>query len=206
MSKRKKSPPKETLPAAENADAPAPKSALIPAVIGLAAFALAGGGAFFLMPIITPSAAEKQPAAHGEKENEHPKKNPHKKADKGHGKTSSHGGGGESELASGNFDVRGDRGIYTPEPIVVSIRPNARFRHVKIGYAVETSAESAAAFEDNELRIRDALNAYLRALDPQALSDAESFGRLRTQMARRIAFVVAPAPVHAVMITDFILS
>jgi flagellar basal body-associated protein FliL len=201
MSKRSKSPPKE-----EAAEEPKPgsKSPVIPAAIGLVVFAAAGAGAFFLTPIIAQPAAKEQSNEHGAAEKNEAKKSVHKSAEKSNGKKNDHGA--EETPSSETFAIRGETGVYKPEPIVVSIRPNARFRHLKIGYAVETSAESAAAFEDNELRIRDALNAYLRAVDPQMLDDADSFGRLRAQMARRIAFVVAPAPVHAVMITDFILS
>lgn len=201
MSKRSKSPPKE-----EHAEEPekGSKPPIIPAAIGLIAFAAAGGGAYFLAPSIAQPAAKEKSDGHGASDAKAAPKPKHDKPEKGHGKKSDHGA--DAEATNERFVVRGELGVYAPEPIVVSIRPNARFRHLKIGYAVETSAESAAVFDENELRIRDALNAYLRALDPQMLNDADAFGRLRAQMARRIAFVVAPAPVHAVMITDFVLS
>ena len=201
MSKRAKTPPPED--AAEEPKKGS-KSPLAPIAIGLAAFAAAGGGAFFLTPMIAQTPQKEQPHASGAEKSQSHAKVAQKKSGGGHGEKKDHGA--SAEPASETFVVHGDKGVYAPAPIVVSIRPNARFRHLKIGYAVETSPDSAAAFEENELRIRDALNAYLRALDPQTLNDADSFGRVRAQMARRIAFVVAPAPVHAVMITDFILS
>lgn len=108
--------------------------------------------------------------------------------------------------ASGHFRIVGETGVYTPEAIVVSIRPSGRVKHLKLAIAVETDVDSEATFLAHELRIRDALNTYLRAVDVAALEDPAAMDRIRAQIARRIELVVSPAHVGAVLITDFILS
>lgn len=180
----------------------APKKAKPPILmIAIAAMlsAASGAGVYFLAPAAAFS----------------PKADAHASAvssDKGkHGdsaKTDSHGAKAEAadNAASSRFAIVGARGVYTPDEIVVSIRPSGRIRYLKLSIAVETSVDSQAAFVENEMRIRDALNTYLRAVEVAALEDPASLGRIRSQLARRIEFVVAPAPVDAVLITDFILS
>lgn len=104
------------------------------------------------------------------------------------------------------FEVIGDIAYYKPEPLVVSIRPRARLRHLKIAVVVETSPDAEQIFRDNSLRIRDALTSYLRAVDPAALEDPDAFQEIRSAISLRISTVVRPAPVRAVLITDFILT
>lgn len=111
-----------------------------------------------------------------------------------------------SERGGSQFHITGDIGVFSPPPIVVSITPVGRVRYLKLGYVVETSPEYGEVFFQRENRIRDTLNIYLRAVNVGALEDPASMGRIREQISRRIALVVEPAPVHAVLITDFILS
>ena len=132
-------------------------------------------------------------------------------------KNESHGEAGEkhreandgtmnSESGSSKFHVTGGIGVFSPDPIVVSITPVGRVRYLKLGYVVETSPESGEVFIERQNRIKDTLNTYLRAINVAALEDPASMGRIREQIARRVAVVVDPAPVHSVLITDFILS
>lgn len=111
-----------------------------------------------------------------------------------------------SSKSGGEFRMQGEIGLYVPNDIVVTISPQGRARYLKIGLAVETTPESETIFIEQGLRIRDILNAYLRAVTLSALEDPSAMARLRAQIARRIALVVDPAPVNAVLITDFILS
>ena len=122
-----------------------------------------------------------------------------------------HGGGGdpekpESESDGSKFHVVGGVGVFSPDPVVVSIRPVGRVRYLKLAYVVETSPDSGDVFIERENRLRDTLNIYLRAVDVSALEDPASMGRIREQIARRVSVVVDPAPVRTVLITDFILS
>lgn len=115
-------------------------------------------------------------------------------------------GAGNAEEVVGKFTVRDGYGVYSPAQIVVSIRPSGRVRYLKLGYVVETSPDASQIFIERENRLRDTLNTYLRALDVATLEDPDFMGRIRAQLARRVSAVVEPAPVHSVLITDFILS
>lgn len=114
-------------------------------------------------------------------------------------------GDGEIDGASAFF-VTGATGVFTPRPIVVTLKPQGRIRYLKVALAIETTPESETAFVDNELRIIDILTSYLRAVPVAAIEDPAAMARIREQIARRISFIVDPAPVNAVLITDFILS
>lgn len=194
-----------------------------PVALVAAAIALSGGagaGVYFLAPAslfgaAAPAVAHDQPAAEGghgpeadarkEEKKEVKKDGAHAKAEKSN-KKDSHGAGKEGDAAAGPFRIVGDLGVYAPEPLVVSVRPQGHVRYLKLGYAVETTPESADIFIERELRIADTLNAYLRAVEVSALEDPASLSRIRAQIGRRIALVVEPAPVNAILITDFILS
>lgn len=115
-------------------------------------------------------------------------------------------GKSDGENVESKFHIVGDVGVFSPDPIVVSIRPVGRVRYLKLGYVVETSPDYGDVFIERENRLRDTLNIYLRAVDVAALEDPASMGRIREQIARRVAVVVDPAPVLTVLITDFILS
>lgn len=174
----------------------APKKAKPPFLLMAIAATLcaaSGAGVYFLAPASAFSPKEDARATGAS----HEEKKSKKPAPK-----DSHG----EESSTAPFEIVGARGVYTPEAIVVSIRPSGRVRYLKLSIAVETTIESEAAFVENDRRIRDALNTYLRAVEVATLEDPASLGRIRAQLARRIEFVVAPAPVDAVLITDFILS
>lgn len=111
-----------------------------------------------------------------------------------------------ADECGGEFTVVGETAFYAPQTLIVSIRPGARVRHLKIALAVETAPDANAAFNDNALRLRDTLTAYLRTIEPSALEDPAAFDDIRAQLARRVSAVVAPAPVRAVLITEFILT
>lgn len=170
-------------------------------------------GAYFLTPVSVighkPKAVEHSDenkatnlAKHGGSKSEHGDSKKEKKADS-HAKSATSSAEDEQ---SPKFKIVGDNGIFTPDPIVISIRPTGRVRYLKLGFAVETNPESEAAFTDNELRIRDVLNVYLRSIDINAIEDPAKMSQIRSQIARRVELVVQPAPVHALLITDFILS
>lgn len=194
-------------PAAEPEKEPAsaanrkPPLALIAACV--AACGAGGAGVYFAAPAslfsrerVAGASVEIATPAHGEKK---------KKTNASHGardeETKESG-----DDASGRFRIVGETGVYTPEAIVISIRPSGRVRRLKLAIAVETDIDSEAAFLARDLRIRDALNTYLRAVDVAALEDPAAMDRIRAQIARRIELVVSPTPVRAVLITDFILS
>lgn len=180
---------------AEEASPAKRKSPFLLVAACVAACGAGGAVVYFTAPAALFSSG---PADHASADDEADKRNAHGDNDGGTKDGAGH--------ASARFRIVGDSGVYTPEAIVVSLRPSGRVRHLKLAIAVETSADSEAAFVARELRIRDALNTYLRAVDIAALEDPAAMDRIRAQIARRIELVVSPAPVRAVLITDFILS
>jgi flagellar basal body-associated protein FliL len=193
------------------------RSAIVVVAAAVFTFAATGGAVFLLSPF---GAAEKggdmlkTPAEEKKKETDSQahsavnrdvlkaKSGPKKSKEKKSTKDSEEALTQERAL----FVVRGDTGIFIPRPIVVTIMPQGRIRYLKVGLAVETSVEAEDAFFDNELRIIDILNGYLRSVPISALEDPTAMVRIREQIARRIRFIVEDAPVDAVLITDFILS
>lgn len=214
---KKNEPPKEE--AQSDADpAPARKSGILPTALAAAACCGAAGAASYMLAPAAlfssreaQSAAATEDAAHGgaaEKkpaDKKHAAEKPAKKS--GHEKKDDKKKGEDlGETGSTAFFVRGSTGVFTPRPIVVSLKPQGRIRYLKVILAVETTPESEHAFIEGELRIIDILTSYLRAVPVSALEDPAAMARIREQIARRIAFIVDPAPVNAVLITDFILS
>jgi len=119
-------------------------------------------------------------------------------------------GAAEKPLGDGNdnagFRVTGGAGVFVMRPIIVTLKPQGRIRYLKVGLAVETTPESEDIFVDRELHIIDVVMSYLRAVPISAIEDPIAMARIREQISRRVAFVVDPAPVNAILITDFILS
>lgn len=195
-------------PETEPAEDPPKKKGAPIVLIGaiLLACGAGGAGAYFLAP----AGLVGQPAEHqGAIETQaagasHPPKSKGDKTD-AHAKEADPTDDGDASPTS-RFAIVGDRGIFTPADLVVSIRPVGRVRHLKLSIVIETSPDSGDLFLTREPRIRDALNTYLRAVDVSALEDPLGMDRIRAQIKRRIEFVAAPAPVDAVLITDFILN
>lgn len=195
-------------PATPDVDADAPKKRKPPIALAIGALAVcAGAGSlvYFVVPqSLLPSAGEAHaPGTVDARPDKKPVKAEAKPAGKAHSSSGQTDASGDS---AAKFSLVGDYGVYAPEPIVVSIRATGRVRYLKLGYAIETDADSEARFLESELRIKDALNLYLRSVDVASLEDPAVMNRIRAQIGRRVAVIVEPAPVRAVLITDFILS
>ena len=181
--------------------------------ISLAAFAIVGGGVFFLAQapgkeqLAVAAEVEHSPGKPDSSNHAKPEKG-HAKQEKGHGeaeKKSDHGSAG-GEGAEGKFSVIDGVGVYALDPIVVSIRPSHSVRHLKVAIVVETTPDAGDTFMEREARIRDTLNIYLAAVDSSTFEDPMALIRIREQISRRISTVVSPTPVFAILITDFILT
>ena len=204
---------------AQTSEAPAPTKRRLVLPIAAALSCLAGAAAsYFLAPTPNsggenpgtlheiktqkPTSAETKTATH---KNENGKKKDSQK--NAHGKSEKEPTEANSNNASlGRFTIIGDVGVYVIEPFVISIKPSGRIKYLKLGVAIETGPTEAERFFAQGLRIRDALNTYLRAVDMSVLEDPTSLNRIRTQIGRRVGYIVGPSHVRAVLITDFILS
>lgn len=97
-------------------------------------------------------------------------------------------------------------GFVELDPLVVSLDPNARNRHLRF----RASLEVAPAYEEDVIKLKprvvDVLNAYLRAVDTEMLEDPHSLVKLRAQMLRRIQLVTGEGRVRNLLILEFVLN
>lgn len=92
------------------------------------------------------------------------------------------------------------------EPLVVTLGPGAKSRYLKISLSLETTSAHEKSLHDLSPRIRDTLNAYLRAVEEDDLVRPSSMSRLRAQMLRRLQLAAPESVISDILITDFILS
>ncbi len=92
------------------------------------------------------------------------------------------------------------------EPLIISLGPDARSRHLKVTITVEV----VPGTEENVLlvqpRIIDVLNTFLRAVDERDFEVPRSMMRLRAQMLRRVQLVTPKDSVRDVLIQEFVLN
>lgn len=92
------------------------------------------------------------------------------------------------------------------EPLVISLGPSARARHLRVALQVEVVPEQAAEVRRLTPRLRDVLNTFLRAVDERDVEEPRAMGRLRAQMLRRIQLVCPPGAVRDLLIQEFVLN
>lgn len=200
---------------------------LIPMAAAAVVVAGVAGGAAF---VLTPAPKEENPAcieaagAHGETgehgeeaalaedcaAEEHvaaEKKEKKKKAEKSHG-----GGHGGGEAAPSNVKPLGEvqhtdyATFLVLDPMVVSIAPIGRSKHLKITLVLETDDDGAEELLDHGFYVQDVLNTFLRSVDSEVLEDPAAMSRLRAQILRRVRAIVPGANVQNVLITEFVLT
>ena len=92
------------------------------------------------------------------------------------------------------------------DPILVSLGPDARARHLRFSGQLDVAPEHAAAVQAQMPRVVDALNTYLRAVEVRDLEDPAALTRLRAQMLRRVQTVTGDAQVRDLLVTEFVLN
>lgn len=179
---------------------------LIPMIIGaVVAAGVAAGAAFVFAP--TPGeSAEQHASADGETDGEsHSGEKKEKKKKKK--KSGGHGGGGEGDVKPiGKIQHSEYATFLVLDPIIVSIQPIGRSKHLKISLVLETGEEDAEMLLESGFYVKDVLNTYLRSVDASVLEDPAAMARLRAQILRRIHAVVPDADVENVLITEFVLT
>ncbi len=111
------------------------------------------------------------------------------------------GGGHEAETT-----VMSDVAFVPMEPILVSLPPGGKARHLRFTGALEVEPAYAAEVTALMPRILDVLNTYLRAVEVRDLADPAAISRLRAQMLRRIQVVTGEGRVRDLLITEFVLN
>ena len=92
------------------------------------------------------------------------------------------------------------------EPIIISLGPAARAKHLRFTAQLEVNRGTEAEVTLLLPRILDVVNGYLRAVDVVRLEDPASLVVLRAQMLRRIQLVTGEGRVRDLLITEFVLN
>lgn len=108
----------------------------------------------------------------------------------------------QAAQASGLPDI-----AFVPlDPIMISLGPTSRSRHLRFAAQIEVEAHHVAEVERLRPRIIDLLNGYLRAVDPADFEKTSSLVRLRAQMLRRLQIITGEGGVRDLLITEFVLN
>jgi flagellar FliL protein len=99
-----------------------------------------------------------------------------------------------------------DTGFVAIAPMVISLGPGARARHLRFSGALEVPLAKLGEVERQMPRVLDVLNGYLRAVDARAFDDPSALVRLRAQMLRRVQLVLGEAAVRDLLVTEFVLN
>ena len=167
-------------------------------LIGAAAMALCGGGAFAavsmgLVPGLGGSGAEAAEDHADAASGDHGEK-----ASDGHAKGGDDGHGGKDGASGVAF--------VPVEPLTVTLGEGAGRMHLRFGSQLEVPAGRAEAVAALMPRIVDVLGGYLRALEPEMVSERNADTRLRAQMLRRVRLVVGDDAVDDLLVTEFVFN
>lgn len=91
-------------------------------------------------------------------------------------------------------------------PLVISLGPTSRHRHLRFAAQVEVAPGHAAEVTHLMPRIVDVVNGYLRAVDPAELEATAALVRLRAQLLRRIQIVTGEGRVTDLLVSEFVLN
>ncbi len=199
------------IPEEGEAEAPAKKGlGVIPMAIGAIVAAGAAAGAAF---VFAPAPEGEAPAAHadgGDNTGEHNETDSHaaRKKPKKKKKKGGHGGkDGEGAVKPiGTIQHSEYATFLVLDPIIISIQPIGKSKHLKLTLILETADEDAELILEQGYYIKDVLNTYLRSVEGDVLEDPAAMTRLRAQILRRIRAVTPGAHIENVLITDFILT
>ncbi|MFV0492470.1 MAG: flagellar basal body-associated protein FliL [Pseudorhodobacter sp.] len=92
------------------------------------------------------------------------------------------------------------------DPVVVSLPPAARSKHLRFTGQLEVSRDAEPDVTLLLPRILDVVNSYLRAVEVARLEDPSALITLRAQMLRRIQLVTGEGRVRDLLITEFVLN
>lgn len=92
------------------------------------------------------------------------------------------------------------------DPIIVSLGPASRGRHLRFTAQIEVVSRHRSEVETLRPRILDVLNSYLRALEVEEIEAPGVLPRLRAQMLRRIQIVTGEGRVRDLLITEFVIN
>jgi flagellar basal body-associated protein FliL len=98
--------------------------------------------------------------------------------------------------------------FYAPPEMTVNIQSDdGRPAMMKVRLALELpDRDMVGTVDENAPRITDAFETFLRQLRPSDLAGEGGSLELRSELARRINLVIAPAKVRSVLVEDLVIS
>lgn len=114
--------------------------------------------------------------------------------------------GAKNPHAAEEAAPHGAIGFVPLEPIVVSLPRGSSAKHLRFTGQLEVVPDHAEEVGALMPRILDALNTYLRAVEPGDLEQPAATVWLRAQMLRRIQVVTGEGRVRDLLITEFVLK
>jgi flagellar FliL protein len=116
------------------------------------------------------------------------------------------GGSGHPDGASQAIAANRSVAFVAMAPMVISLAPGARSKHLSFSAQLEVAQGNEAAVQQVMPRIVDVLNGYLRAVQTEDLENPAALVRLRAQMLRRVQMVTGEGLVRDLLVTEFVLS
>ncbi|TGD67514.1 flagellar basal body-associated FliL family protein [Tabrizicola sp. WMC-M-20] len=113
---------------------------------------------------------------------------------------------GAQSPASGGATALPDIVFVPVDPIIISLGPQSRSRHLRFASQLEVSAAHVAEVQLLLPRVADVLNSYLRAVELVQLEDPAALMRLKAQMLRRVQIVTGQDRVRDLLISEFVLN
>ncbi|QYK41564.1 MAG: flagellar basal body-associated FliL family protein [Paracoccaceae bacterium] len=115
-------------------------------------------------------------------------------------------GHGEKSDAKEKPGALPDIAFVPVDPVVISLGPGARNRHLRMTAQLEVAKPHAGEVTLLLPRILDVLNGYLRAIEIAQIEDPAALVRIRAQLLRRIQMVTGEGRVRDLLITEFVLN
>lgn len=112
----------------------------------------------------------------------------------------------KAEETSIAVPARPDTSFVALEPLVISLGPGSRNRHLRFTAHLEVDKKYTADVHELRPRIMDVLNSYLRAIETSDFEDSSILTRLRAQILRRLQIVTGEGRIKDILIVEFVLN
>ncbi|ETX29640.1 flagellar basal body-associated FliL family protein [Roseivivax isoporae] len=123
-------------------------------------------------------------------------------------KADAHAPEDEAHVAPGHVEGRPASDVVFVElpQILVSLGSGPSGGHLRFRAALEVPQADAEAVRLLEPRVLDAMNGYLRALEPADIEAREALVMIRAQLTRRVQLVVGSDKVRDLLVLEFVLN
>lgn len=92
------------------------------------------------------------------------------------------------------------------EPLIITLTSSQRYSHLRFAAEIEVPKGKTETVTKVMPRIVDAMNGYLRAVQPRDLEEDGALLRLRSQLLRRVQLVVGEDHATNLLVMEFVLN